>query len=191
MTITHFKSPADFRVWLETNHARACELWVGFYKKHTGRGGLTYDEAVEEALCFGWIDGIKKRVDEFSYTHRFTPRKPRSNWSRVNVARMKRLQRAGRVTPAGLAAFANRTPEVTGVYSFENQPKEFSDADVKRFQRNRRAWEFFQRQSPGYRRLATWWVMSAKKPETRTCRLAQLIAASAAQRRLGAITGGK
>ena len=105
--------------WLEVNHARLCEIWVGFFKKDSGKGGLNYVEAVDEALCFGWIDGLKKRVDELSYTHRFTPRKPKSNWSRINIQHVERLKKAGRMTPAGLEAYAAREPQRSGVYSFE------------------------------------------------------------------------
>ena len=183
--IKHFKSASEFRRWLEANHARVTELWVGFYKKDSGKNGLTYAESVEEALCFGWIDGLKKRVDEFSYTHRFTPRKPKSNWSRINIQHVERLTKAGRMAPAGLKAFAARKPERSGVYSFENAPRQLSRSDEKQFKTDRVAWEFFQQQPPGYRRLAIWWIVSAKKPETRARRLKQLIAESRQRRRVG------
>jgi len=186
--IKYFKSASEFRRWLEVNHGRRYELWVGFYKKDSGKGGLTYAEAVDEALCFGWIDGLKKRVDELSYTHRFSPRKRRSNWSRINILHAERLKNAGRMTPAGLEAYAAREPERSGVYSFENAPRKLAAADEKQFQADKTAWEFFQQQPPGYQRLAIWWVVSAKKPETRARRLGQLIAESRNARRLGQLS---
>ena len=185
MKFKYFKSASEFRRWLAVNHARLGEIWVGFLKKDSGKGGLTYAEAVDEALCFGWIDGLKKRVDELSYTHRFTPRKPKSNWSRINIQHVERLKKAGRMTPAGLEAYAAREPERSGVYSFENAPRRLAAADEKQFKADKTAWEFFQQQPPGYQRLAIWWVVSAKKPETRARRLGQLIAESRNAHRLG------
>jgi uncharacterized protein YdeI (YjbR/CyaY-like superfamily) len=132
------------------------ELWAGFFKKDSGKAGITYAEAVDEALCFGWIDGLKKRVDELSYTHRFTPRKPKSNWSRINIQHAERLKRAGRMTTTGLKTFAQRDPEKSGVYSFENAARELTPADKRRFKADRAAWEFFQRQPSGYQRTAIW-----------------------------------
>jgi len=188
VTITYFKSGADFRNWLEANHAKVRELWVGFFKKGSGKGGITYAEAVDEALCFGWIDGLKKRVDDLSYTHRFTPRKPKSNWSRINIQHAERLKRAGRMMAAGLTAYAQRHPERSGVYSFENAPRKLRPADERRFKANQAAWEFFQQQPPGYRRIAIWWVISAKKEETRARRLSRLIEDSGNGRRLAQLT---
>ena len=189
MKIKYFESASDFRHWLEVNHARVNELWVGFFKKDSGKGGLTYAEALDEALCFGWIDGLKKRVDELSYTHRFTPRKPKSNWSRINIQHVERLKQVGRMASSGLKAYAAREPERSGVYSFENAPRTLTAVDEKQFKADRIAWEFFQRQPPGYQRLAIWRTVSAKKPETRARRLAQLIAASRNGRRLGQESG--
>ena len=174
---------------MEVNHARLSEIWVGFFKKDSGKGGLTYAEAVDEALCFGWIDGLKKRVDELSYTHRFTPRKPKSNWSRINIQHVERLKKAGRMTPAGLEAYAAREPQRSGVYSFENAPRKLTAADEKQFKADKTAWEFFQQQPPGYQRLAIWWVVNAKKPGTRARRLGQLIAESRKAHRLGQVSG--
>ena len=191
MKIKHFKSASEFRRWLELNHAQVSELWVGFFKKASGRGGLTYAEAVDEALCFGWIDGLKKRVDELSYTHRFTPRKPRSNWSRTNIQHVERLKQTGRMTPAGLKAYEARQPERAGVYSFENTPRKLAEADEAQFKAESDAWSFFQRQPPGYQRTAIWWVVSAKKPETRARRLGQLITESHHARRLAQVSGSK
>jgi uncharacterized protein YdeI (YjbR/CyaY-like superfamily) len=191
MKVRYFKSASAFRDWLEMNHARVKELWVGFFRKGLGKGGLTYPEAVDEALCFGWIDGVKKRVDEVSYTHRFTARKPKSTWSRLNIQRVERLRKAGCMTSAGLNAFAARTAERSGIYSFENAPRRFSAAEEKQFQSNGAAWAFFQRQPPGYRRVAIWWIVSAKKPETRARRLAQLITRSGSEQRLEQVGGLK
>jgi uncharacterized protein YdeI (YjbR/CyaY-like superfamily) len=180
----YFKSATDFRAWLEANGATARELWVGFYKKASGRGGLAYKEAVDEALCFGWIDGIKKRVDEVSYMHRFTPRTAASIWSAVNLKRMTELIAAGRVAAAGRAAYEQRDPTRTQRYSFENTPAAFDAALERRFKASTRAWRFFREQPPGYRKLVTFWVMSAKKEETRQRRLAALIEDSAEGKRI-------
>ena len=189
MTIKYFRDASSFRRWLEVNHARMSELWVGFFKKDSGKGGLTYAQALDEALCFGWIDGLKKRVDELSYTHRFTPRQPKSNWSRINIQHVERLEKAGHMTPPGLKAYAARVPERSGVYSFENAPRTLTAADEKQFKADKTAWDFFQRQPPGYQRLAIWYVFSAKKMETRARRLSQLIADSRNGRRLGQASG--
>lgn len=187
----YFKSAADFRRWLEPNHASETELWIGFYKKDSGKGGLTYAEALDEALCFGWIDGIKKRVDESSYTHRFTPRKPKSNWSLINIGHVARLKKAGRMAPAGLKAFAARETARSGVYSFENKPRQLSPELERQFKSDQAAWDFFQQQPPGYRRLVSFWVMSAKQEETRQRRLGQLVSDSKQGRRLGMLGGEK
>lgn len=185
MKARFFKSPAAFRTWLEENHATATELWVGLYKKHAARRGLTYQDAVFEALCFGWIDGVMRRIDDESHMQRFTPRKAGSVWSNINVAHVERLTREGRMTPAGLAAFAARTAAKTGIYSFERQqPAAFPPALLRAFKAHAAAWKFFQAQPPGYRRLATHHVVSAKQEPTRQRRLQKLIAASAAGRRL-------
>ena len=191
MKVTYFKSPSDFQQWLVTNHASATELWLGFYKKDSGKGGLTYTEALDEALCFGWIDGIKKRVDELSFTQRFTPRRFKSNWSLINIRHVERLKRAGRMKPAGLNAFASRTGARSGVYSFENKPRRLSPKLERQFESDKTAWEFFQQQPPGYRRVAIFWVMSAKQEATRQRRLAQLLSDSKQSRRLGVVAGRK
>ena len=191
MKLRYFKSPAEFRQWLEANHAQATELWIGFYKKDSGKGGLTYPEALDEVLCFGWIDGVKKRVDDLSFTQRFTPRKPRSIWSRINIHHVKRLKTTGRMTPAGLKAFAARESARSGVYSFENAPRKLATADVRQFKADQAAWQFFQQQPPGYQRLAIWYVVSAKKPETRERRLARLITDSRTGKRLGQFVASK
>jgi uncharacterized protein YdeI (YjbR/CyaY-like superfamily) len=189
MTPTFFDSPAAFRRWLAANHATAAVLWVGFYKKNSGRGGITYPQALDEALCFGWIDGVRKSVDAVSYTVRFTPRTPRSVWSTVNTKRVGELTKLGRMAPAGLKAFEARDRKRSGVYSFEQRVVKLTPDYERQFKANKAAWAFFAVQPPGYRRLASWFVMSAKKDETRQRRLARLIADSAAGRRLTEATG--
>ena len=188
MKVTYFKSAAEFRAWLELHHAKATELWVGFYKKDSCKGGITYAEALDEALCFGWIDGVRKRVDELSYTNRFSPRKARSIWSVVNTRRVEQLRELGRMTEGGLNAFAKRDPARSGVYSFERATA-FDARTEKKFKSNKQAWTFFQAQPPGYQRLAKHWIMSAKRDETRLSRLERLITASAKELRLNWLTG--
>lgn len=184
---TFFSTAGGFRRWLEQHHQSARELWVGFHKKGSGRPSLTWPESVDEALCFGWIDGVRKSVDEDSYAIRFTPRRRGSTWSAVNTRRAKELIREGRMRPAGLAAFTARDPTKSG-YSFEQRKALELDPDAEaRFKRNREAWSFFQSQPPGYRRTAIFVVMSAKKEETRARRLQMLIDDSAAGRRITAL----
>lgn len=180
-----FSSAAEFRTWLEKNYASAREIWVGFHRKDSGRGGITYSEALDELLCFGWIDGVRKRVDESSYANRFTPRKPVSNWSHINLARVAVLEKQGRMTDAGRAALAARQDQRTGVYSFEQttEPR-LTAAETKQFRANAKAWKFFSALAPSYRRVATWWIVSAKQAATRERRLAALIVASAEGKRL-------
>ena len=182
--VAFFARPEDFRAWLEDHHDRARELWVGFHRKGSGRASITWPEAVDEALCFGWIDGVRKRLDETSYTNRFTPRKPGSTWSAVNLRRVEDLAAAGRMRPAGLAALAARPADRTGTYSYERESARLDAASERRFRGEPQAWGFFQAQPPGYRRTATWWVVSAKREETRQRRLGELIADSAAGLRI-------
>jgi uncharacterized protein YdeI (YjbR/CyaY-like superfamily) len=184
-----FVSAAQFRKWLEANHAASGELWVGFWKAHTGRKGLTYEEAVEEALCFGWIDGLVRRVDAAAYVQRFTPRRPKSIWSAVNIRKVEALASAGRMAKPGLAAFEGRDPKRAGLYSFENRDMILSPPFEKRLRARKAAWTFFAAQPPGYRRMAAFWVMSAKREETREKRLARLIDDSARGLRVAAISG--
>lgn len=184
MKVIHFKSGAEFRKWLEENHVTETELWVGFYKKDSGRTGITYQEALDEALCHGWIDGIRKRVDELSYTNRFTPRTARSTWSAVNLKRIGELIAAGRMHPHGQKVYEGRDPKRAGLYSFENRPQELDAAALRQFKANKTAWDFFQAQPPGYRRLMIWRICSAKKDETKKRRLVQLIEISAKQKRM-------
>jgi uncharacterized protein YdeI (YjbR/CyaY-like superfamily) len=181
-----FFSSAEFRRWLEKNHATTKELWIGYYKKASGKGGMTYHEAVEEALCFGWIDGVVNTIDADSYKQRFTPRRPGSNWSNINVRHVARLRAAGKMHPAGLAAFAARDAKKTGIYSFERQqPAKLPAAFEKKFRANRRAWTFFTNQPPGYQRLLIHKIVSPKQAATRERWLERVIAASAEGRRVG------
>ncbi len=184
MKPTFFQSGSDFRKWLASNHDKFHELWVGFYKKNSGKAGISYLEAVDEALCFGWIDGLKKRVDDVSYTHRFTPRKAKSFWSAVNIKRVGELQQLGRMAAPGLKAFAGRDEQKAMQYSYERGACILEGSHEKQFRRSPTAWTFFQAQPPGYRRTATWWVISAKREETREKRLAKLIETSQHGRRL-------
>ena len=180
-----FKSAAEFRAWLARNHRSASELWVGFYKKASGKGGLTYGEAVDEALCFGWIDGLRKRVDTVSYTNRFSPRQPRSAWSAINIRRVAALTKAGRMDDWGLRVFRERDVTRSERYSYERKQVQLEPQLRRRFQSNAAAWRFFESQAPSYRRTVTWWIMSAKKDDTRWRRLDALIMESGRGRRLG------
>jgi uncharacterized protein YdeI (YjbR/CyaY-like superfamily) len=181
-----FETAADLRRWLEKNHAKETELLVGFLKKKPGRTSLTYFEALDEALCFGWIDGVKRSLDADRYCQRFSPRKAKSVWSLVNVRKVEALAAAGRLAPAGLKAFEARDAKRTGIYSFEQRSALTFDREATRTLRARPdAWRFLEAQPPGYRRLVAFWVMSAKKPETRQRRLARLIEDSAKGRRVG------
>lgn len=174
-----FKSPTAFRKWLEQHHATAQELWVGFYKKASGKPSITWPESVDEALCFGWIDGIRKSVDDMSYMIRFTPRKSRSVWSAVNIKRVEELNRQERMQPTGLKAFDARLENKSGIYSYEQRGVELEEPYGKKFKQNKGAWTFFQAQPASYRKAANWWVLSAKKEETRLKRLEKLIEDSA------------
>ena len=179
MTPKFFKTQAAFRAWLERHHATTRELVVGFHHVGSGTPSITYPEARDEALCFGWIDGVRRNHDATSYTVRFTPRKPRSIWSRVNLGRVKALEAEGRMTRAGRAVFEARDPKRAELYSFENQRRDLDAAATKAFKADRRAWTWFSGQAPWYRRTAAWWVMSAKKEETRANRLRLLIESAA------------
>ena len=178
-----FPSAAEWRKWLEKNHAKADELWVGYHKKATGKPSMTWAESVDEALCFGWIDGLRKSLGDESYKIRFTPRRSGSNWSLVNRNRVAELTQEGLMHPAGSAAFAARKSE--GNYSYEQRKTAaFTRGQEQRFRANKAAWKFFQEQPAGYRQLATWRVISAKREDTRERRLARLIEDSAAGRRI-------
>ena len=183
-----FVSPAEFRKWLKKNHDQKSELLVGFYKKDSGRPSMTWPESVDEALAFGWIDGVRRRIDDVSYSIRFTPRKPASNWSAVNIGRVAELTRLGRMAPAGLRAFERRREDKSSIYSYENAPRTFEPEDEKKFRANKKAWKYFSEQAPSYRRVAIYWVVSAKRPETRVRRLKTLIEDSDEGRRLAQYT---
>ena len=172
------------RKWLERHHTTAGELLVGFHRKNTGRPTLTWPESVAEALCFGWIDGIRRRVDEERYSIRFTPRRPGSGWSAINIKMMASLEAEGRMTAAGRAVFEARKDKSSSGYSYERREAAFDASRLKAFQKNKAAWAFFEAQPAGYRRTITWWVMSAKQEDTRDRRLARLIASSAAKKRI-------
>jgi len=179
-----FRTPADFRNWLEKNHTAATELWVGFYKRDSGKPSITWPESVDQALCFGWIDGIRKRVDEISYRIRFTPRRDGSIWSAINIKRAKELVRQKQMRPTGLKAFATRIENKSGIYSYEQRSTELSEPYARFLKKNNAAWNFFENQPPSYRKMVAWWIISAKKEETRMARLAKLISESAKRKRL-------
>ncbi len=180
-----FPTPADFRAWLERHHAAVAELLVGFHKRGSGTPCMTWSESVDEALCFGWIDGVRKRIDEVSYTIRFTPRRATSIWSAVNIRKVAALTEQGRMHPAGLQAAAGRKPHKSRIYAYEQRDHHRLDAaSEKIFRQHAAAWKFFQAQAPSYRKVVSWQVVSAKKPETKQRRLRKLIAASAAGRRI-------
>ena len=184
-----FASPGEFREWLKEHHATETEVLVGFYKKATGKPTMSWSDAVDEALCYGWIDGHTKRIDDTRFRIRFTPRKPGSNWSKVNVAKAEALIRGRRMRAAGRKAYEARSAAKTGVYSFEQaEEPAFTPAQARRFKAQKKAWAFFQAQPPWYRRAATWWVISAKKEETRLKRLSQLIDDSKAGRTVPPLT---
>jgi uncharacterized protein YdeI (YjbR/CyaY-like superfamily) len=184
-----FPTPAAFRAWLQQHHAQSTELWVGFYKRNSGKPSVTWPEAVDQALCFGWIDGLRKSLDADSYVIRFTPRKPGSTWSAVNITRAKELVAQGLMGPSGLQAFEKRSDEKSAIYSYEQRKSaQLTDAHETKFRTNRRAWEFFQAQPPWYRRVSTYWVISAKKEETREKRLATLIKYSSQQKPIPPLT---
>ncbi len=189
MEPTYFATPAQLRAWLEGHHATEQELWVGFYKKGSGRPSITWPEAVDEALCFGWIDGIRKSVDESAYKIRFTPRKARSTWSAVNIRRVAELSALGLMQPAGLSAFEKRAEERSAIYAYEQvEGAGLSVEQEQQFRANEQAWSFFQARPASYRKTAIWWVVSAKRPETRAKRLATLILDSEQGRTLAQLT---
>ena len=181
---TFFESPAAFRSWLDANHETADTLWVGYWKKGSGRSGLTYSESVDEALCFGWIDGLTRRIDDNRYATRFTQRRKGSIWSSVNMRRVGELKAEGRMTEAGLRAFEGRRPDRTAVYAQDMEHVAFPPELEARFRADETAWSFWLKQPPGYRRQMTWWVISAKRDETRQRRMAALIDEHRNERRI-------
>lgn len=184
MTPTFFPKPSDLRAWFEKHHKTAKELLVGFYKKDSGKESINWSESVDEALCFGWIDGVRRSVDGESYSIRFTPRNPKSNWSAVNIKKVAELTEKGLMQPAGLLVFDMRQEHKSEIYSYENKPKALDPAYEKKFKANKKAWAWFEKQSESYRRTAQYWVLSAKQETTRSNRLEILIADSAAGQRI-------
>ena len=179
-----FKTPEEFRGWLSKNHDRKSELIVGFYKKGSGKQSITWPESVDQALCFGWIDGIRRRIDDSSYCIRFTPRKKRSTWSVVNIKRVPELKEQGLMHPAGLKAFDARLELRSGIYAYEQRRPELPPEYQKLLNRNKAAQRFFESQPPSYRKSVHWYVVGAKREETRLKRLNELIKYSAAGERL-------
>jgi uncharacterized protein YdeI (YjbR/CyaY-like superfamily) len=184
-----FATAAELRDWLEQHHARERELLIGFHKKGTGRPSVTYHAALDQALCYGWIDGVRRRIDDDSYSIRFTPRRKGSTWSAVNIRRAGELVELGLMQPAGLRELQQRDETKTNRYSNEQATIAFDAVCEERFRSSAVAWEFFQSQAPSYRRTATWWVMSARQEATRLRRLEQLIAESAQGRRPTPVSG--
>jgi len=182
--VTYFRTPAELRTWFRANHTRAAELWVGFYKKATGKPGITWPEAVDEALCVGWIDGIRKSLGPDSDTNRFTPRRKGSTWSAVNIARVKVLTDETRMRPAGAKAFAARLENKSGIYAYEQRRDRLEEPYAGLLAKNKAAREFFEAPPPSYRTVIGWWFVSAKREETRLARLKTLIEASAKGQRL-------
>lgn len=179
-----FDSALSFRKWLEANYQSEKEILVGYYKVGTGKPSMTWSDSVDEALCFGWIDGVRRSVDAEGYCIRFTPRNPKSNWSAVNIAKVEELIRVGKMTPAGLAAYQKRLEIRSAIYSYENRPEKLSPELESRFMENTVAWNFFSNLPPSYRKTNIYWVMSAKQEATRNSRLNKLIEASAEGKRL-------
>lgn len=178
MTPTFFPTPADFRKWLAKNHEKETELLVGFYKVSSGKPSITWPESVDQALCFGWIDGIRRSVDEESYSVRFTPRRPDSIWSAVNVNKVETLTKQGLMMPAGIKAYGFLKKNKSKVYSFEKEAQELPSEYKKLFKANKKAWEFFKNLAPSYYKTSVHWIVSAKQEKTRLSRLEKIIAAS-------------
>ncbi len=182
--VTFFRTPAELRKWFQAHHATADELWVGFYRKGSGTPGVTWAESVDEALCVGWIDGIRKRIDDQRYTNRFTPRRKGSTWSAVNIGRVQVLTSEKRMRPAGLTAHGARLENKSGIYAYEQRRAELEQPYASLLKKNTAAWTFFEAQPPSYRKVISWWIISAKRPATRMARLEKLIGVSARGRRL-------
>ncbi len=186
--VRFFQTAAELREWLAANHDTADELWVGMYRKASGRPSVTWPEVVDEALCYGWIDGIRRRIDDTSYMNRITPRRKGSNWSAVNIRRVGELEAAGLMTDAGRRAFALRDEAKSRIYAYEHEASRLDDTAEATFRANAAAWSWFEGASPYYRKTAVYWVMSAKRPETRDRRLATLIEHSAKGQRVPPLT---
>lgn len=186
--IKFFKTPADLRTWFEKNYKTAKEQWIGYYKTASGKQSITWPESVDQALCFGWIDGVRKSLGDESYTIRFTPRNPASVWSEININKVAGLKKRGLMTKEGLELFEKRNAKKSKQYSFEQRKNPKLPASfIKQFKANHRAWRFFSSQAPWYQRTSTWWVISAKQEETRLKRLGQLIRDSEKEQRIGLV----
>lgn len=183
-SVTFFKTQDDFREWLEINHEKETELIVRFYKVKSGKPSMNWSQSVDQALCFGWIDGIRKSMDEESYSIRFTPRKNTSNWSEINIKKVEELTRAGLMKPAGMKAFSFRKESKSGIYSYENEAESFDYQDEKLFRENEKAWEFFMKQTPSYRKAVVRWINSAVQKITRQSRLEKTIKQCEKQKRI-------
>jgi len=179
-----FRTQSSFRKWLEKNHDKARELLVGFYKVNSGKPSMTWSESVDEAICFGWIDGVRRSIDVESYSIRFTPRKPGSIWSAINIQKVEDLSKKGLMHPAGMAAFAKREERKSAIYAYEKAPENLSDNFLKKFKSNKKAWQFFQNMAPSYQRSAIHWVMNAKQESTKLKRLDELITDSESERKI-------
>lgn len=184
MTPIFFPTPADFRKWLKKNHKKETELYVGFYKISTGKPSMKWSEAVDQALCFGWIDGVRNSIDKESYCNRFTPRRKNSNWSEINIKKVEELTKAGLMMPEGQKAFEWRLENRSGIYSYENIPGTLDSKFEKQFKKNKTAWEFFNKQAPSYKKVMTHWIMNAKQEKTRLSRLEKTIKLSGEQKRV-------
>jgi len=184
MSVRFFATPGDLRAWFDQHHENERELWVGFYRRATGKPSITWSESVDEALCVGWIDGIRKRIDANTYKIRFTPRKPTSTWSRINIDKVAALKKQRRMRPAGLAAYRARRANAVGIYSYEQRQPELNEPYRSLLAKNEAAWAFFEAQPPGYRKIMAWYIHSAKREETRLARLKKLQAASERGKRL-------
>ena len=184
MTPVYFKNQEEFRNWLEKNHKTETELLIGYYKVDSGRPSMTWSQSVDQALCFGWIDGIRRSIDNERYCIRFTPRKPTSIWSKINIDKIGELTKKGLMYPSGLAAFNNRRKSKSGIYSFENEPATLSASFEAGFRTNISAWDFFKSQAPSYQKMIIHWIMAARQEKTRLARLEKLISASGKQSRL-------
>lgn len=184
MTATFFPTPQDFRIWLEENHKTKTDLLVGFYKVGTKKPSMSWSESVDQALCFGWIDGVRKSIDEESYSIRFTPRKPTSIWSTININKMEELIKTGLMQPAGLKAFQHRKENKSRIYSHETENIKLSEEYEKKFKANKKAWEFFEKQAPSYKKVMTHWIMSAKQEKTQISRLEKTISESEKEQRV-------
>lgn len=183
-SVTFFETQQDFRNWLEAHHELATELLVGYYKVGSGKPSMSWSQSVDQALCFGWIDGVRRSIDKESYCIRFTPRRPTSNWSAINIRKIEELTKAGLMKPAGVKAFALRKENKSEVYSYENEALPLAPDLEKQFRENKEAWDFFMKQAPSYRKAIAKWIVSAKQEKTRQSRLERAIQESALQKRL-------